>query len=427
MDAQGSQTNAKADTVFLALSSNLTTDLSQRGTNLTAATGGGYETNSARASLSEHFEVCIRCVLTKNENDLIFIAHHDAALTTSTFSLGTNNSGEFQASMNGAVVWVGPSVPAGDCSFSWSMRPNPDTTGARISEFIVYDHTAGDYLAIEQVTHAVPTTAGTYTLSVGGVWDGASLLLKPATAPSKARVSSSHHGNVEFAEDWVAARAGHTHTLDRLIEPIGAGLAAGGQGAWAGQANVGFCAAHANALRGRMLSPMVNEVYADARTLTTTPDPTQWIIAAPSSANYLADCTKLRWLSCDGWRYAQVRAQVQTWVTSGSAVPFGLRCYAMNRPHIGLGVQLGGKPIPPLIVEYGEATLTEDHTSSGEGEWLDLGVIRLPMMTEQIEGWLGTVTLVLAYAFDPASASSNDANARAKIKAWQVLPIVGEP
>jgi hypothetical protein len=429
--AQGSQVNAKADTVYLALGGALATDLSQEGVDLTAATGGGYQLNASRAALTEQFEVYVRCVLTSLESNTVLVAHHKTDISTATFLLGTDPSGKFYAFINAlSIVWTGPNVPDADCSVAWHMRLNPDATGAgdaRISEWIVFNHTTGEYLAMEQRTHAAPTTANNYTLSVGGIWSGAALLAKPATAPTKVRVSKSKHTNVEFGQDWDEEADEHTHTLEQLIEPIGAGAETGAQGNWAGAANVGFAAAHAFALRGRTLAPLINQVFRDARELSTTPDPTAWMMPSPGGGTFLLDATLLRWLTIEGFEYAQVRVHVQSWVTTGTAVRFDVRVIAMNRPHIGLGPQLGGEPMPALEYEFVEAALTVNHGDEGEGEWLELGALRLPAMKQQIPGWENSVTLGLGYVFDRLSASGNDANARAKIKAWQVLPIIGEP
>ena len=48
---------------------------------------------------------------------------------------------------------------------------------------------------------------------------------------------------------------------------------------------------------------------------------------------------------------------------------------------------------------------------------------RQPVIASWITGWRDTVHLVLAYAIDPASASSNDSNARLKINAWSVVSV----
>jgi hypothetical protein len=97
----------------------------------------------------------------------------------------------------------------------------------------------------------------------------------------------------------------------------------------------------------------------------------------------------------------------------------------MNRPHIGAGTKLGNTPIPALKYQFVESVLDVDH--AGNGEWIDLGLIPLPVLPENIAGWKDTITLAPAYAFDPESESSNDANARLVIKAWHVRPVLGEP
>ncbi len=434
MDAQGSQTNAKEDTVFLALDGDLVTDLSQYETDLTVATGGGFELESARAALtgSTGREVYVRCTLSAAEASVVLAAHSTTVEFAYTWLIRTNASGNLECVQGNTfvgltVVWQGPVVPAADLSIGWSTRPNPDTTGssdALISEIIVYDHDAGAYLAIDQVVHAAPTTASGLVLSVGGVHSSGSLTSRPTNAPTAFRLSRSFHTNVEFAEDWIAARPAHATSLVTPREPIGASLAAIGNVAqWAGQPNVGFIGAHANALRGRMLSPLVNEVYSQARTLISTPTPTQWLTFAPGSATYRADVTTLRWLPVPGVEWAYVRVHVTSWVTSGDPVPIGVRAYSMNRPHRGIGPTIQGQPTPALSFTFAGATLTEDHT--GAGEWLELGLLKLSPMAEPIPGWSGATWLCLAHAFD--AESNNDANARLRINAWQVRPILGEP
>jgi hypothetical protein len=130
----------------------------------------------------------------------------------------------------------------------------------------------------------------------------------------------------------------------------------------------------------------------------------------------------LRWVPVPvGATHAIVRVHVQSWVTSGDAVPIGIRTYAMNRPpQVNGGV---AQQLPALDSTYCTGLLTVDHTSTGVGEWLELGVVRLPIVTASIAGWQDTVHLVLAWAIDPAGASSNDAAARLRINAWSVTPV----
>src|SRR5690606_23553166 len=135
-----------------------------------------------------------------------------------------------------------------------------------------------------------------------------------------------------------------------------------------GQANAGVLGAHANALRGRMLSPLVNEVYSRARTLTPDHEPAQWLTFAPGSHVYRLHATTIRWLPVPGIDYVYVRVHVQSWVTSGDPIEATVRCYSMNRPHKGLGPTLGGQATPPLKYTMVSASITEDHGSTGLGE-----------------------------------------------------------
>jgi hypothetical protein len=431
MLARGAQAGAKEDTRFLALSGALSTDLSQYGTNLTAAAGGGYETNSARTNNNGSWEIYVRCVLTASEADKVLIVVHAPAFGTITFAIRTTVGGVF-ALMSGsppADLWTGPTVPAGDCSIAWSMRPNPDTTGAgdaRISEVAIYDHTAGAWLALEQFTHAAPTASGTYTFAVGGAWAGAALVNKPTTAPTKARYSSDDHPSTEFAEDWITARTAYAGTLEDVpVEPVGPITKAstiGDSGYFVGRHQVGYAAAHARALQRRSWSSLANDVFVDVDTMTSTPGPANWEMPDFGDGVYSLMLPWLRWVSVPvGCTHAWMRVQVKSWVTAGAAVPIGVRGYAFNRPPtIG---QIGQQPAPEFASEFRGSTLTVDHTSTGTGEWIDLGLVRLPVFAADVPGWKDTVHLCLAYAIDPASASGNDANARLQINAWHARPV----
>jgi hypothetical protein len=431
MLARGAQTNAKEDTRLLLLSSNLTADLSQYGTNLTASGASSYETNSARAALASAREVYVRITLTAAEANRVLIAHHNTALTNLTYAIVTNGSGQIEVQAGaGTSIWKGPVAPASDLSIAMSTRVNPDTTGASdalISTFVVYDHTVGEWLAIDQATHAAPTTASNYTLSVGGLLSGGFIVNAPTNAPTRVRVSSSYHSSTEFGEDWVAARTAYAGDLaDEVEEPLGPDVSCGlgSSPELVGRAQVGFAAAHSAAVQRRAWSPLVNEVYVDPATGGggTGGWPDHWLRTAPGSANYQMPLPFLRWVPVPaGASHAYVRVHVRSWVTSGAAVPIGIRVYAMNRPPDV--AQIGAAPSPPLETAYRGEVLTVDHTSTGTGEWLELGLLRLPKFTGPAKGWTDTAHLALAYAVDPAASSANDANARFQIVAWHVRPV----
>ena len=77
--------------------------------------------------------------------------------------------------------------------------------------------------------------------------------------------------------------------------------------------------------------------------VVTAKDDGPELIAPPGgSVKYRLDATRIRWVPHPGVSRAWVRVHVQSWATAGVAVPIGVRCYAMNRPHIGAGLVIVG-------------------------------------------------------------------------------------
>lgn len=432
------QSLAKEDTRLLLLGST-TDDESQYATDLTASGSAGYELSSARGAITGATgrDVYVRCELTSAEADVILIAHGATDASGVTWAISTDSSGNIEVRQGSAAIWTGPAAPAGDCSISWSTRANPDTTGASdalISEVVIYDHTAGAYLTIEQFSHAVPTTSTGYTLTVGGYYvTGPGLVAAPTNAPTKARVSNAWHPSTEVAEDWITERTAYAGTLDDgIAEPVPLTVASGigDSGELVGRANAGYAAAHAKAVQRRCWSPLVDEAYRNGVELkgNATGYAVRYLLTAPGSSSHKMGLHWLRWVEVPpGATHAWVRVHVQSWVTTGSAVPLSLRCYAMNRPPTVSAI--AGQqaiPVPALEYAYVEQTLTADDMDSGivgVGRWLDFGLLRLPMFTGPHVGWTDTVHLCLAYVFDPAGASANDTNARARINAWHARPV----
>lgn len=413
---QGTTTNAKEDTVIF-LDGSATADQSQYGEDLTASGSGGVEAASSRAAITSPREVYVRWTATNLEASVVLVRHGNTGGTDETFEIGTTASGRLGAWQNGVQVYSGPGVGPRDYSIAWSTRPNPLTTGASdamISEVMVYEHLGGALGDLQQFTHAEATTSVSWALSVGGSWDGAALTGAPVNTPSKVRIGEANHSHIEAAEDWVAARASHTAAVDELGEPLGpvsqaSGL--GSDGMFAGAWPLAYAHAHSRELRRRMWGPMLNEAYSDAQALGSTPTPAQWMQAAPNSSAYRFDITKLRWLRApEGATHAKVRVHVHSWVTSGAAVPVGVRCYVMNRPP--------GADDEPFDYAFAEQTITVDHGAAGVGEWLDFDLLDLRVYEGDTEGWEGTTFLCLAAAIDPDAASSNDVNARLELRAW---------
>lgn len=445
MDAQGSQTNAKPDTVGLWLADDVETDLSQYALDLTTSpvggtfgvTGGFRDADTTRQLTGAGGrEVYVRVDLRANvdvDQVLVALGPWDDP-GAATYAIAISSGGALECVIDGATskahIFAVLTTTLQEVSICWSTRANPDTTGASdalISELSIYGHTDAAFEEVDQWTHAIGTIYDpSVSLSVGGYGNAFGWILDSRQVHA-ARIGAAWHTNVEFAEDWIAARSAHGSALPQVLEPLVLGETSevGRESELVGAANLGAVWASANANRARMVTNLVNEVYSDARTLSTTPSPTQRLVTAPGSAAYKLDAASIRWIPHPGLGLAWVRVHVQSWVTAGAAVPIGIRCYAFNRPPLGVGPLIEGLPAPALDLDYVGAVLTVDHGSTGVGEWLDLGVLRVPRFTGAAPTWSGTTMLALAHAFDPSGASANDANARIKIKAWDVRPLAG--
>ena len=438
----GAVANAKEDTVLLLLGGVLDTDESQYSSGLTLSASGAYKDPDPLRVIygSTGRELYIRLEVDPAGADSVFLIHADpAAIASNTYKI--HYSGGTIEFTQGATLIHSLATSLGDVSdisIQWTTRPNPDTTGAgdaMLSEFTVYDHSAGDYLEIQaQERHTVSTSDIVWALSVGGFWDGASLTL-PSGLVSEVRIGrAGDHSSVEFHEDWVAQRSAPPADFDPVAiipGPLTQASDLGDVGQWAGAANMGWAAAHARSHRRRQWSPLVNEVYPFADPWEKTPSEgggtrPGWTTLAPGSATYQMRLEKLRWVPVPhGATHAWVRVQVRSYVTSGAAVPIALRVYAMNRPPVFDSI-----PLPPPF-EYSmiqSDLLTVDHTVTGVGEWLQWGgldgaLLKLPVYLDPSNvGMRGTVHLCLAYAVDPLLTSANDAAARITPRAFHCRP-----
>jgi hypothetical protein len=433
MDAQNSDPLCKEDTIVRVATPSLTVDNSQFATNLTASALAVYETSSARAAITGATgrELYLRVsVQTTDKNTVMLIHANTANIANHTYLIKLDAFADMVFSQNDIVLYTLTPALAGTSSLSihWSTRPNPDTTGAGdavISEFLVYNHTTSAYIGeVVQVAHAISTTSASWALGIGGYWNGA--LLAASGQVSKCRIGTAWHPANEMAEEWISMRAAPTADANALeyLLPLTVASGIGDDGEWAGQANFAWIAEDNARKRRALWSPLVNTVWSDAEAFAKTPDdPVPWVRLAPGSALYEMRIDWLRWLAVPaGCTHARVWVQVVSYVTSSTAVPIKLRLYAMNRTEELDPNKYPGAP--KFAYAYCESALhTVNDTVSGVGQWLSLGRVQLPTYTEATTGFAGTVHLCLAYAFDPASTSGNDANARIKIRAAHCVPV----
>jgi hypothetical protein len=395
---QGTQAGAKADTAYYAEAggAGIHVDLSQEFTDLTVSAPGAYESPSPRAQLTTERTVFARWVANAADANAGLLIHGNTAQTNYTWLLGINGAMTLFGGQNGGPVWTAAAaiVSGKDYCVSWSVRPNPDTTGAGdalISEFLIWNHTDSAIVEIGQTTHAVPVT-GAWDLTIGGWWNGAGITFAPTNAPTIVRVSRAHHPITEVASDLVAARSPYTGTAnDGPTEPIGPipiASTMGDPGYFAGRHPWGYAAAHSRLAARRAWSLLVNDVYSDAQAVGS--EPANWRRAAPGDENYLMSIQWLRWVPVPAEAtHAWCRAHVLT-STAGAR---GLRVYAMNRPP-DLS-QIGAEPAPSLEVFH--ATVSWTAGAGAEEGWREFGYVKLPVFSEAIPGWAGTVHLCLAY------------------------------
>ena len=462
MQAQGAVTNAKEDTVFYGDSGlgDLWVDQSQFDTDLTED-ATCYESPSSRAALTGATgrELYVRLPVDPSGGESIILIHADPSdVTSHTYQIKYEISGELTFSQNNTQLAAVTLSLAGstDISIHWSTRPNPLTTGgsnAVVSEIIVYDHDSDAYVTRDfvSVAHAISTTSTSWALGVGGWWDG-SVMKFSSPNPSKCRIGRAFHTSVEMAEDWVATRAVAPKVRPQnfpVLGPIDPDAGFGNESEWAGAANAGYAKRIAQTSTSAMrYAPLLNEVYSDPMTyrLIGSVDSPQWMLTTKTSDRVYRDVTKLRFVQLPRtqilkaatsveppyvqhvesgqWPRLRVRVHVQSWVTSGASVHCLVECTGMSRPPTWeASLEVGDDP-PPYAAKTISNFFDVDHGSSGVGEWIDIGT--LDPNQDQIGVahpiWGSCIYLCLGWGIAPLGGELNEANARMKIKAWQVIP-----
>lgn len=435
MATQGSQANAKDDTLYYAeraggAFSALATDLSQYADNQTAAASWTYESSPAsRFNVTGTWtvEVEVDC----DNTDTGRFVQYGTTAGNSTIALRYGNTaGVVDAIMStgGVGTVVGqltlPDVSGSDQRFviAWAVEPNPFTTGAADalrSELRAWNVTAGTY-AQSVFTHFA-RTAGTGDFIWWAVSTAGS---SPFTGtPHMCRFSAGRFRTAtETAEDFVATTSAPTITgqtrcefpmVDRacaLLEP----------GQFAGPVlAMGAASVRDNGLR--TLSPIVNESFQELTTYSgagLTGAPTQWSRAAPDALyTMLGAYLYYRHVPAFADRL-KVRVNVQQWRT---ATPpndrVHLRMYSMNRPP---------QPVDGVVddaealrVQQASGSISTNHGSgAAAGGWVDLGLMPVARNSE------GATWLVLAVRIEDLSGAV--ANNRLRINAITIEPVLTE-
>jgi hypothetical protein len=428
---QGYAPHAKPDTVFLSQAptgavADLCVDLGQQGTDLANQTTYADETPSSRAALTypRCLEVQVVMDTTGAPDGGVLIDHSGDDPGEQTYCLVVANVGAptvicYQDDGSLGTLAVPTHGTADTVSILWATEVNKLATGAGDacrSEVWVYNHHGIEY-AHTSFTHAAPTTDGGWDLTVGDYAGGGDAF---SGTIRMVRISEAFHNSVEWYHDWIGTTIAPTLTgatrCETLVPTKASGFADDGQ--FMHQHSV--CAAAVRQMDLRTASPLVNECYFDPDEWVQDFVPAEWAKYPPGVTTaergeqpfrlmlpYLRYCPVP-----DSHNRIYVRVQVQNYTNGGTIRELDVRCYSMSRrPIIGGLLAPNIPPPPPLEYYWVDAQTTTDHTSTGTGEWLDLGISKIARDSD------GSTWLCLAAEIHDGTA---DTDARFRIKAWTV-------
>lgn len=421
---QGRQTGAKFGTVFYSSSAGgLEADLSQEHTDITVGTSCVYANGDGRFNRSSPRSVHFQVTIASTSAGTLFLQGSSGSEQTLVVASGT-----VTAAVNG--VDIGSLTPTGLTStarahqLAWVTEPNPDTTGptdAEISWLFCWNENSSRASRVGPFAHEAAASAD--DLVVFGAADDSGTDAYSGTIS----IVSFHHRALTLREvynDHVSA-AGAIDTdcvVGREAIPLTLESGIGDQDQcygpthyWAARNHQNLRRRTATARAMRFPTLLLSDSYASASE--------EWIYAVPGT-DYRAHLGHIMAIpvqpTCNRlW----VRAHVKLWVTSGSAVPTGLRVYSCNRPLL----LFDDTEAEPLELSYLGDVVTRNDGALGVGSWtLDgfLTIKRSGSADAMREGW---TYVALAWAIDPAAASANDANARVQWNAIQLVPCYATP
>lgn len=415
--------NSKADTRYLSDYPNgpsvtaAGTDIGQWRTNLTNNTSYLTEASSARTALTTRtLEVGVTATSSATGTVLYHGATDNSAYTYKIrFNGGTIDLAEntiLIASISYAVAG------SADLWIRWATRADEDSPGDVVHEIDVYDDTAGDWVGSAVVRQAEGTTNATWQLNVGGYGAGVDIFDEGIDQVIAVRISTRYHSRTEFFADWITAPTPDAQTTATRVGAMPIAGALGSADEWAGPALLG-AALQTQRADMRLFSPLVAERWAAETKDAITSSFSSFWRQPPGGSGYKMGLWYLRRCALPvGAGHARVRVFARKWVTGGAVQALTLRCYSLARLPV---LAVIDEPPPPSAYFYASATLGAgvDHTSSGPGEWVDLGLLRL---APSLSG--DHTYLVLAVSF---AAGANQAAQRLMLEAWSADPCYREP
>lgn len=380
--AAGTTAGTKADTRLYVLTSDVTSDLSQRGLTLSGS-GQVAATNSLLLRLDA--PRTIEAEFEANNTASGTIACWADTSGVGAWQIRIDGSGniEFRSEISAAMTTIRsealPEVDGTSRTYwvKWSSEIDPDqdrengATTTYLHDIVIYTDDPGSATFV-QFSQANHTAAGADFFVTGAYFNGISASDAYDDTLTMVRVSNRAHSPSEFFRDWI--NIGETYTEgDAIVRdpllPLGSIVVADGQMA-------GPYYAHAGAMvrqcAQRTLSPLVNllpneapvmlntylpiERWAEVSlggTTYTTPLGLLWHVPVPPMANRLR---------------VSLHMQVYDGVGSSNQTVTAAMVSSNYRPGV-LGT-LGGAPLERY---YTTGSRTVDDTSSGLGDWVTFG------------------------------------------------------
>lgn len=424
---QGYQQGAKQGTRFLgedalASWSGLAVDLSQYATDLSDEGFYILEIVGARFDVAAPRTVHARLWIADASEGYVYF--HANAVTDSTV-LEVVAGGVLAATENGVPIGELQLDVLGDTQefhVAWVTEVNPDATGAGdavVSWLLAYNVDTSTAYRAGPFVHAARASDAASTASWGA---------DPAGDVPYSDVVTllSFHDRAwtiaEIVDTWIAPASAPTAeaTIEREPLPLTVDSGIGDRserqgppGAWA-----------ARSLRQlRRRTATGRSVLLEPLTLSaSSPTNNPWMRLAVGSSAYRWHLGHLLALpvppTCS---HLWARVHADLWVTSGAAVPTGIRVYSANRPPV-LADPAGAES---YVQAWRGDVLTRDDEEPGAGAWSLEVLVPIQRGAEGLRrGW---TYIMLAHAFDPEGTSGNDANARLRVNAIQLAPCHVEP
>jgi len=431
MATQGSQANAKDDTLYYALRggafANLATDLSQHLDNQTAGASWTSEASPApRFNVTTTWTIEVLC--DTDNNDTGYFLSYASGGSLLRFSL--NGSGTVEAylgaSLLGSLALPGIGAGAEEFVIAWACEPNVLTTGAGDalrSELRAWNVTDGTY-SQTTFTHAVRSSGTGDLVCWASSAAGANAFVGTARG---IRISAGRFRTAtETREDWIGSTSAPTITGQTRLEAIVAEPATGGAGVEINEpgAFAGPVLAQAAASAGqndlRTWSPTGHASYFERPALegsTFTGQPTAWRRAASVATYTLLGAYVLRRRLPPRATQVKIRINVQQWRTAGvTADRLNFRVWVANRPPAPVaGVTDHDQPLATRSTA--NVQLATSHGSgAAAGEWLDLGLV------DVVRNGAGWSWIMLGVRLEDLSGTP--ANNRLRIHAFTADPVL---